>query len=310
MPAWTTFEPKKESHNKPIRGLSFSPDGHYLACGSDDATLSLWDVTTRKFIKRRRPKEHKWGFTTLAFTRDSRKVVAIKASVVGKNKGLSLPVLWDLVTDVDAVLGSHQASLGARYESIDCSPMDKLIALAGGSVDLFDSDSGTLKAHLPQPGPYAPVAFGIDGTLAAATDGGFAIWDVQALKQLRSAKSESVDRLAYIGSAAPLAAVTSSLNMNTARKVQAWNEAGAVTGSVTIEKRVWEMSFIPGKRDLLLLEDDGTLSQWTLSPLVRKRELATKPAITAMAISRDGKSVAIGDENGKLRLCALDSIFG
>ena len=35
-------------HKKPVRGVTWAPDGKLLASGSDDHTIKLWDISRRE----------------------------------------------------------------------------------------------------------------------------------------------------------------------------------------------------------------------------------------------------------------------
>jgi len=37
-------QPPQIRHNRPIRSLTFSPDGQHILTGSDDQTLRIWDM--------------------------------------------------------------------------------------------------------------------------------------------------------------------------------------------------------------------------------------------------------------------------
>jgi WD40 repeat protein len=54
-------------HTDYVKSLAFSPDGRTLASGSDDTTIRLWDVRTRRGLGR--PFEgHADGVDGLAFS--------------------------------------------------------------------------------------------------------------------------------------------------------------------------------------------------------------------------------------------------
>jgi WD40 repeat protein len=55
-------------HNNSVRSITFSPDGKYLASGSDDTTVKLWSVESQKEIATL--QGHRKDVTSVAFSRD------------------------------------------------------------------------------------------------------------------------------------------------------------------------------------------------------------------------------------------------
>ena len=62
-------------HSKAVRCLAYSPDGAYLASGSDDGSVRLWDLGTRQTIWASEKMPHH-GVEAVAFTSDSALLLA------------------------------------------------------------------------------------------------------------------------------------------------------------------------------------------------------------------------------------------
>ncbi|MER3415485.1 MAG: protein kinase, partial [Gemmataceae bacterium] len=59
-----------QGHTNWVFSVAFSPDGRYLASGSRDNTVRVWEVATGQHV--RTLQEHTRGITSVAFSPDGR----------------------------------------------------------------------------------------------------------------------------------------------------------------------------------------------------------------------------------------------
>jgi WD40 repeat protein len=163
-----------------VRTIAFSPDGHLLVSGGDDAAR-LWDVASGQCLK-----------ILQGHTNRVRSVAFSPTGQMVASSGFDQTVrLWDVGTgQCLKVLEGHSHQIDA----IAFSPDGTLLASvsADQSVRLWDVDAGqctmTLQGHLH---PVVSVAFSPDGrTLASGSeDRSIKLWDVgsgQCLTTLRA----------------------------------------------------------------------------------------------------------------------------
>src|SRR5207248_2186953 len=63
-----------KGHNSPVKGVAYSPDGRFVASGSWDLTVGIWDVATGKKVHSLR--DHTYVSHGVAFSRDGQRLAS------------------------------------------------------------------------------------------------------------------------------------------------------------------------------------------------------------------------------------------
>jgi WD40 repeat protein len=164
-----------QASSRRVEGVSFSPDGQYLAsiAGVPDNTIWLWD--TESYTKLRSFDGHSDLIFDIAFSPDSGFLVS------GGFDGTLR--LWDVQTG-RAVLRFDVQDRPVRRVAF--SPTGQSIAaILGGysvNVEIFDTSSGQTLQRVPLSGADS-IAFSPDGSLLAVAGGedrSLRVWDFEA----------------------------------------------------------------------------------------------------------------------------------
>jgi WD40 repeat protein len=170
-----------------VTSVAFSPDGNYLATGSKDWTVRLWEPSTGKELRILERPTTPGGHPILsvAFSPDSQRLA-------GAGGGLKV---WDTQT------GRLLLSLDEIKDTVKCvafSPDGKRLVSAGGSrtnldqpgeVYIWDAHTGQKLLSLPgHQGPVFAVAVSPDGQClaTAGANGALKVWDAGTGKELFS----------------------------------------------------------------------------------------------------------------------------
>ena len=96
------------SHEASVNSVAFSPDGKYLATGSDDKTAGVWEVTTGKQIAR---MSHKSPVCSVAFSPDGKYV-----ATASEDKTARFWLVWpeDLISEAASRLTRNLTSCSAK----------------------------------------------------------------------------------------------------------------------------------------------------------------------------------------------------
>lgn len=271
-----------------------TPDAGWIAAGSDDGTLRLWDRAGGGVQVVRRAHEDR--ILALAFTPDGGRLVsASRDDTLG---------IWDPATgERTARLEGH----GARVLAVAVSPDAATIASASadGTARLWNAADGTPRASLVgHRGDVGSVAFapdgrrvitaGVDGTvrlwhaaggeptgilrpgagpvrvavlspdgrlLAAANDrGGFRVWDLAADRVVveRAGQGRSIDAIAFSPDGSRI--VTGSQEGT----LRLWDTSDGMELSVLVGHGapVNGVAFAPDGRSFVSVADDGSVRVW------------------------------------------------
>jgi WD40 repeat protein len=173
-------------HENTIRSIAFSPDGAWLASGSEDNAVRLWEVRTGKLTgtleMERREEAFERGVTSVAFDPDGTRLA------IGNRDGAAR--LWDLRTR-QVLLAAEGIGPYEQVLSVAFSPDGARFAIGfrgiiygiRGVIQMLDFGSGIPKPwELDVPDVRIDsLAFSPDGALLAAAglEGTLQIWDVR-----------------------------------------------------------------------------------------------------------------------------------
>ncbi len=249
-------------HTAWVNGVAFSPDGRWLATGSDDGSALLHDL--RGGQPPRQLGGHSAAVDPVTFAPDGRLV-----ATAGHD---GLVQLWELPA---GRLRARLATAGEPLYAVTFSPDSRLLATAGqtGDLALWRTADGRLETVLPAPADEAPAA----------------LWQV--------AWSPRGDLLAAASAAGRvILATVHSLPEGATALQMVGRPLASLTGGVN------DLRFRPDGRRLATASDDGYVRVWDTASGALTATLAATPPQLVLRYSPDGRTLAAAGEDGIIRL--------
>ena len=285
-------------HSGIVKSIAFNPNGKFLASGSGDNTIKLWDATTGTELLTLY-EEKELGIEAIAFNPVNGEMLA-SGSIQDKVS------LWNIST------GKKIRTLVSGLDSISSvafSPDGKTLAVGGsigryeGAMELWDVSTGIKRSIPKQFSDWINcVAFSPDGkVLVAAGDsygaGPITFWSIGAGRNLRLIArkkiDETIDSIAFSSDGKILASAQGSTiklwNTLTGTELRTFNGEGAGIKSLTF-----------GSENKVLVSGNGNnIRIWDVSTgAVLNQISAGKGGVQAIAISRDDKRLAFTTYEG------------
>ncbi|OUL29163.1 serine/threonine-protein kinase [Nostoc sp. 106C] len=282
-----------KGHSSDVNSVAFANDGVTLASGSDDNTIKLWNLVTKKEI--RTLKGHSRWIWTVAFSPDGKTLASGSADKTIK--------LWNISTGKEILtLKGHTDGISA----VAFSPDGKTLASASldKKIKLWNLSTGkvihTLVGHSQA---VSTIALSPDGsTLASGSwDKTIKLWNVSTGKEIRTfvGHSELIISVAFSPDGVTLASGSKD------KTIKLWN---LVTGEAmrTLKghsDKVNSVAYLPKVEDSKTLNtiilvsgsSDNTIKLWNT---VTGKEIRTLKRdsgyIYSIATSPDGKTIASG----------------
>ena len=276
-----------------IFSVSFAPNSRYLAIGSSDKKIIIWDLESGKEIKTL--NGHKGCINTVAFSPDGKYLASGSDDITIK--------LWDLEMgkDVQTLFG-HNDWVNSVAFSVDGRN------LVSGSTDetikIWNSKTGDeIKTLTGHKNGVLSVLFSPDAKYIASgsRDNSIKLWDAETGEDIKTfiGHRDSVWSLSFSPDGQYLASGSQDEKIKL-WKIESGKEIKTLTGH---SNSVLSVSFSPDGKYLVSGSRDNATKIWKFETGDEIKTLTGhKNGVLSVSFSQDGKYLSSGDQNGTTKL--------
>jgi WD40 repeat protein/serine/threonine protein kinase len=281
-----------KGHKGAVSGVAFSGDGRLIVTTAADATIKVWDATTRSVVR------------TLELDNGVASALAVdgRRAVTGHKDGTV--VLWDI--DGGAKVASFRRNDSAITSVAFAGDASRVVAAAqDGTVSLWDAKTPATPAQTfpGHDGAVYAVAFSARAPYVAtgSADRTVKLWRGEGATPLRTYRGHAdlVSALAFTPDGRSLA--SASLN----GEIRLWS-----TFSSRLQKtlrghtgRVTALTFSPDGEVLASASEDGSVRLWEVRRGRSARTLQSHTGeLKSVGFAPDGRRIAAAGTDGLVRL--------
>jgi WD40 repeat protein len=152
-----------------VHCLAFTADGEWVAMGSEDGSVSIWDIAKSERIGGNLPVYEKNGMQDLVFTPDKKKLVV--ADQVGEIKILDIAK--------KEVIKTFQAQKNGLSQILMCPDGKRFVTFGGkNELRLWDLEKGAQIKHWDLITPVGNMAFSPDGKKLYTANGDSTLYQI------------------------------------------------------------------------------------------------------------------------------------
>jgi WD40 repeat protein len=279
-------------HEATVNCAAFSPSGKWLASGSQDGTVRIWDVARRqlKICLSVTPG----GLNDVTFTTDD------KFLITGSDRGVAL---WDTGSgQVHSRFPGQLAALAKTGGLLATAAASPFFSDPPGVVRLWNWRTGQMLYQFKEPG--RALALSADGKLLAVAEAetGIIIWDTDTHQPIRRLTTrEPVWALDFSPDGRRLVSAGWSSEVSI---YEVWTNAppALLSGHLL---HVWSAVFSPDGQTIVSASSDQTVRLWDALTLQQKRILRGHASeVWCAAVSPDGRLIATGGKDNQVMLWA------
>jgi WD40 repeat protein len=317
-----------EGHQETVNGISFSPDGKWIATASRDETARLWDLQGNERVIF---QGHQGDVYSVSFSPDGQtlataskdgtvKLWNLRGQELATFKGHESSVysvawspdgkriatasrdntarIWDWQGRQLAILRGHQRSV----DDVSFSPDGKLIATASrdGTVRLWNLGGKQLASFQNDSNAFYSISWSPDGKhiAAAARDGTAKIWDLRGTLILTlMGHQELVNSVAFSPDGQRIATASSD---GTAKL---WDWQGNVLATLAgHQEPVYDVAFSPDGKEVATVSSDSLVKLWKIREKPLGEFKTIEDTVTSAGFSPDGQLIAIASKDGMVYL--------
>ncbi|KAK7582831.1 hypothetical protein V3481_012129 [Fusarium oxysporum f. sp. vasinfectum] len=304
IPRWISLLPKVESnwnavlqtlegHTSSVSSVVFSKDGRFIASGSWDKTVKMWNVATGE--EERTLEGHTDEVLSVVFSNDGR--------LIASGSGDNTIKIWNVATDEEEqTLEGHTNSVTSVVFSND----DTLIASGScdNTIKIWDVATGeeeqTLEGHTDT---VWSVVFSNDSTLVASgsADDTIKIWNVETGKEERILEGHT-ERVLSVVFSSDGRLIASGSSDDT---IKIWNVA-TDEEEQTLEGHTMSVTSVVFSNDDTLIasgSNDKTIKIWNVATGKEEQTLeGDTGSVTSVVFSKDGTLIASGSDDDTIKI--------